>query len=94
MPKTVSLVLFGCQCVAGLLVLATLMQFVVFLPGTNGNELSFSCLTNTANSPNSEQIYIMIQNDLITSSADFVNSKIVDKIKTLQCSQYIVTLVL
>ena len=35
-----------------------------------------------------------IQNDLIICSADFVNTKIVDKIRTPLCSQYSVTLVL
>ena len=29
-----------------------------------------------------------IQNDMFTCSADFVNAEIVDKIRTLQCSQY------
>ena len=32
-----------------------------------------------------------MQNGLITCSADFVSSQIVEKIKTLQCSQYTVT---
>ena len=56
--KIESLVLYGCQCIVCVLVLVSLMQLVVSLPVTNGNELSFFSLTYAANSPKTEQIYM------------------------------------